>query len=57
MSATVTEPTCSGDHMPRGRKLDAAENKLTNLKNLRVDQRLEVVMHVVFQSKGKIYEC
>ena len=43
--------------MPRGPKLDAAENKLTNLKNLRVDQRLEVVMHVVFQSKGKIYEC
>lgn len=32
MSATVTEPTCSGDHMPRGPKLDAAENKLTNLK-------------------------
>ena len=57
MSATVTEPTCSGDHMPRGPKPDAAENKLTNLKSLRVDQRLEVVMHVVFQSKGKIYEC
>lgn len=57
MSATVTEPTCSGDHMPRGPRPDVAENKLTNLKNLRVDQRLEAVMHVVFQSKGKIYEC
>lgn len=55
MSATVTEATCSGDHTPRGPRPDAAENKLTNLKNLRVDQRLEAVMHVVFQSKGKIY--
>lgn len=55
MSATVAEATCSGDHMPRGPRPDAAESKLTNLKNLRVDQRLEIVMHVVFQSKGKIY--
>ena len=43
--------------MPRGPRPDVAENKLTNLKNLRVGQRLEAVMHVVFQSKGKICEC